>query len=80
LVVLQGAKMKYLLAIIMPPLAVLCYGRPMQFFLNIILTLCLWVPGVIHAFHVVSEYQLIKQEEMIQKNILTSRIIRKAIK
>ena len=46
--------MKYLVAIICPPLAVLMCGRPMQALVNLALTLCLWVPGIIHALFIVN--------------------------
>jgi len=45
----------YLLAILLPPLAVLLSGRPIQALINIPLTLCLWIPGAIHAILVVNE-------------------------
>ena len=41
--------MRYLLAILIPPVAVLLCGKPIQFVLNIFLTLLFWVPGMIHA-------------------------------
>ena len=46
--------MKYLVAIICPPLAVLMCGTPMQALVNLALTLCLWVPGIIHALFIVN--------------------------
>lgn len=46
--------MLYLLALICPPLAVLLCGKSVQFILSIVLTLCFWIPGVIHALGVVS--------------------------
>ena len=49
--------MLYLLAIVLPPLAVLLTGRPFQAFLNLILTLMLWIPGVVHAILVVNEHK-----------------------
>jgi uncharacterized membrane protein YqaE (UPF0057 family) len=49
--------MLYTLAIICPPFAALIAGKPKQAFLNLILTLCMWVPGVIHAFSVIKEAQ-----------------------
>jgi len=49
--------MLYLLAIIFPPLAVLLTGRPIQALLNLVLTLCFWIPGVIHAILVVNEHK-----------------------
>jgi uncharacterized membrane protein YqaE (UPF0057 family) len=48
--------MRYLLAIVLPPLAVLLCGKPVQFILNIILTCLLWVPGMIHALFVVADH------------------------
>lgn len=46
--------MLYLLAIICPPVAVLSCGKPLQFLLNLMLTLFFWIPGVVHAMLVVS--------------------------
>lgn len=43
-----------LLAILLPPVAVLMCGKPVQSILNFFLTLCLWIPGVIHAILVVN--------------------------
>jgi len=48
--------MRILLAIVLPPLAVLLCGKPIQFLFNILLTLCFWVPGSIHAVLVVHEH------------------------
>lgn len=62
--------MRYLFAIILPPLAVLLCGKPVQFFLNIFLTLLLWIPGMIHAILIVNDHNA---------NIRAKRII-KAIK
>lgn len=47
--------MLYLLAIILPPVAVLLVGRPFQALLNLLLTICFYVPGLIHALLVVNE-------------------------
>lgn len=47
--------MMYLLAIVLPPVAVLFSGKPFQAILNVILTLIFWVPGAIHAVLVVKE-------------------------
>jgi uncharacterized membrane protein YqaE (UPF0057 family) len=46
--------MRYFFAIALPPLAVLLCGKPFQFLLNILLTCCYVIPGVIHALLVVS--------------------------
>ncbi len=48
--------MRYFLAIVLPPVAVLLCGKPFQFFLNILLTLCFAVPGMIHALVVVANH------------------------
>jgi uncharacterized membrane protein YqaE (UPF0057 family) len=45
----------YLLAILCPPLAVLCCGKPVQALVSVPLTLAGLVPGWIHAVLVVSE-------------------------
>ncbi|TSB47895.1 YqaE/Pmp3 family membrane protein [Alkalicoccobacillus porphyridii] len=47
--------MLYLLAILLPPVAVLLVGKPFQALLNFILTLFFWVPGAIHACLVVAD-------------------------
>lgn len=49
--------MLYLLAIVLPPVAVLLCGKPVQAVLNLLLTLLLWVPGVIHALFIVSSHK-----------------------
>ena len=46
--------MRYLLAIVLPPVAVLLCGKPIQAILNLLLTLCFWIPGVVHALFVVN--------------------------
>lgn len=48
--------MLYLLAILFPPAAVLIAGKPFQALINLVLTLCLWIPGMIHAFMVVHNH------------------------
>jgi len=44
----------YLLAIFLPPVAVLLCGKPFQSVLNLFLTMALWIPGAVHAFMAVS--------------------------
>ena len=46
--------MLYLVAILVPPLAVLLCGKPFQALLNIVLTLLIYFPGMIHAILVVN--------------------------
>jgi uncharacterized membrane protein YqaE (UPF0057 family) len=64
--------MRYLLAIIFPPMAVLLCGKPVQFLLNILLTLLFWIPGVIHAILVVNSHLADKRTERIEKAIRES--------
>ena len=47
--------MKYLIALILPPLAVLLCMKPWQAMINIVLTLCFWIPGMLHALLVVNQ-------------------------
>ena len=44
-----------LLAILLPPVAVLFCGKPISAILNVPLTLCFWLPGVIHAWGCVTD-------------------------
>lgn len=55
--------MLYLVALIVPPLAVLLCGKPFQAILNILLTLLVIVPGVLHAIFVVHNYYADKRQE-----------------
>ena len=57
--------MRYFLAIVLPPLAVLLCGKPIQFLLNILLTLLGWIPGVIHAILVVQTHLADQRTEKI---------------
>lgn len=61
--------MKYLFAIILPPLALLMCGKPFQFLLNIVLTCCLWVPGAIHAILVVRSHEHKKNSDRVVEAI-----------
>ena len=45
----------YLLAVVLPPVAVLFSGKPFQAILNLILTLIFWFPGALHAILVVKD-------------------------
>ena len=57
--------MRYFLAIVLPPLAVLLCGKPVQFLLNLVLTLFFWVPGMIHAILVVHAHLEDKRAQRI---------------
>ena len=47
--------MMYLLAILLPPVAVLMVGKPIQALINLVLCLFFFIPGVIHALFLVNE-------------------------
>ena len=55
--------MLYLLAILIPPLAVLLCGKPLQALFNLVLTLLLWIPGMLHALFVVHGHYADKRNE-----------------
>ncbi|KAA0547821.1 YqaE/Pmp3 family membrane protein [Bacillus sp. BGMRC 2118] len=61
--------MLYLLAILLPPVAVLFVGRPFQALFNLILCLFFYIPGAIHAVLVVhdkkADNRLKKQAHMM---------------
>ena len=50
--------MLYLVAVVLPPLAVLLAGKPFQAIISFILQLTLigWAPATIHALFVVNNY------------------------
>ena len=57
--------MRYLLAILLPPVAVFLCGKPIQGIISIILTLAFWIPGVIHALFVVHSHLADKRTDRI---------------
>ncbi len=59
--------MLYLLAIVLPPVAVLLCGKPLQALLSVILTICFWVPGAIHALFVVNSHLADKRTNKLIK-------------
>jgi len=61
--------MMILLAILLPPVAVLICGKPVQALLNIVLTLILWVPGVIHAVAVVIDHKSDKRTKKLVRDL-----------
>lgn len=61
--------MRYFLAIVLPPVAVLLCGKPFQFVMNCFLTLLLWIPGMIHALMVVSSHKADKRTDRIVRAI-----------
>jgi uncharacterized membrane protein YqaE (UPF0057 family) len=59
--------MLYFLAIILPPVAVLMVGKPIQALLNLVLTLLGWLPGVVHAFLVINSHKADRRNEKVIK-------------
>lgn len=49
--------MKYLFAVVLPPVALLMCGKPFQALLNVPLCLMGGVPGIIHALCVVMSHE-----------------------
>ena len=65
--------MRYLLAIILPPVAVFLCGKPIQGVLNIFLTLAFWIPGVVHALFVVHTHLADKRNKELIKAVKESK-------
>ena len=61
--------MLYLVAILLPPVAVLIAGKPVQALLNVLLTLLFYVPGLIHALLVVNNYYADKRTNRVVKEM-----------
>ncbi len=61
--------MLFFLCVVLPPLAVLLTGRMGSFILSLVLTLLGWLPGVIHAFFVVSDYKNEQRLRAIAKDL-----------
>ena len=58
-----------LLAILLPPVAVFLCGKPIQALINVVLTLCFWIPGSIHAWSVVSDKREDKKHKEMVKAV-----------
>ena len=65
--------MRYLLAIILPPIAVLLCGKPVQAILNLLLTILFWIPGVVHALFVVHSHLADKRTDRVLEAVEKSR-------
>ena len=52
-------------AVLLPPLAVKQCGRADLVPMSILLTLLLWVPGVVHAWNVVSRTQAEREQQFV---------------
>jgi uncharacterized membrane protein YqaE (UPF0057 family) len=59
--------MLYFLCIVFPPAAILLTGRIASLGLNLLLCLCFYIPAIIHAFGVVSDYKAsIRNDKLIK--------------
>jgi uncharacterized membrane protein YqaE (UPF0057 family) len=65
--------MLYLIAIVLPPLAVLLAGKPVQAMLNVLLCCLLWIPGVIHALMVVVDSKSNKRHKELIKTLRSGK-------
>ncbi len=63
--------MLYLVAILIPPLAVLLAGKPFQALFNILLTVLAYIPGLIHALFVVHNYYEDRRAERVIREMRT---------
>ena len=54
-----------ILAILLPPVAVLICGKPIQAVLNFFLTCACWIPGIIHAIMVVNNRNADKRTDKL---------------
>ena len=65
--------MLYLVAILVPPLAVLLAGKPFQAIFNLLMTLLLYVPGLIHALLVVNNHYADRRTARVVTEMRKSR-------
>lgn len=65
--------MRYFLCIVLPPLAVFTTGRIGAFVLNCLLTLFLWVPGVVHAILVTNDFYAERRHRKMVRLMKQSR-------
>jgi uncharacterized membrane protein YqaE (UPF0057 family) len=63
----------YLVAVLLPPLAVLLAGKPFQAILNLILTLLFYVPGLIHAIFVVHNHYADRRQDRMLRDLNRGR-------
>ena len=57
----------YILAILLPPLATLFSGKPLQAIVSVGLCFLFWIPAVIYATSIVSERRVKKRREKEMK-------------
>ena len=62
----------FILCIILPPIAAAISGGFSSFLINIILTCCGWLPGVVHAFMVTKNARVEEEKEQLIATIKKS--------
>ena len=62
--------MRSILAIVLPPVAVLMCGKPFQAILNVFLCAFYWFPGVIHAWIVVANWEAKNRSQVTNTNVV----------
>ncbi len=67
--------MRYLLCIVLPPVAVFSTGRWVQGILNIVLTCMGWIPGVVHAALIVQDYKEEQRTNRIIDAVRAARVV-----
>ena len=65
--------MRYLFAILLPPVAVLFSGRPFLAVINLVLTLCFWLPGAMHACFLVHNDNADKRAQRLVDAVSNAR-------
>lgn len=63
----EAITMRSLLATLCPPAAVLASGKSFQAAVNLGLTLCFFLPGVLHAHSVVGAYKTQRRNDTIMR-------------
>jgi uncharacterized membrane protein YqaE (UPF0057 family) len=66
--------MRYFFCIIFPPLAVISTGKFLAFILNLILSLCFVIPGIIHAFIVVNRFYADRRHKEVLKAMKENKV------
>jgi len=62
----------FILCIILPPVAAGISGGFSSFLINLILTFCGWLPGVVHAFMVTKNARVEEEKEQLMATIKKS--------
>lgn len=61
--------MSLLISLLCPPMAVAMTGQAWQVGLNMLLTICFYVPGLIHALFITRHHQLERRHALVLASI-----------